>query len=159
MSKDRSALRKCVLGLAWWLCPLLACAQEPIPSPRPTPAGSAPVGQAPAPVPPPVAIPPGQLLAPRPVLPAPVPRAPGPTPAPLNPTLMDGGLPAKPSPKVDPQELQRLLNRLKNERDALSAERTAASEVLGDDDSNAEQIAQLRLRLGEYLSRLGVRRF
>lgn len=131
MSMDRSTVRKSVLALAWWLCPLLACAQEPVPPPRP-----------PAPAPS------GQLPPPRPVLPAPAPVAPSPAPAPLNPTILDNGLPAKPPPKVDPQELQRLLHRLKNERDALNAERTAASEVLGADDSNAEQIAQLRLRLG-----------
>lgn len=158
MSKDRYAVRKSVLGLAWWLCPLLVWAQEPVPAPRPMPSAPAPAGQSPGPAPP-AAMPPRQLPPPRPVPPAPVSGTPSPTPAPLNPTILGSSLPAKPSPKVDPQDLLRLLNRLKAEREALNAERTAAAQVLSDDDSTAEQIAQLRLRLGQYLSRLGVRRF
>lgn len=141
---ERSVWRKPVLGLACWLCPLVAFAQEPVPAPRPV---------APAPVPP------GQLPAPRSVAPVPPTGKLLPAPAPLNPAIVGNGLPTKPSSKADPQEVLRLLNRLKAEREALATERTAAAQALTDDDFGAERMAQLRLRLGEYLSKLGARRF
>jgi hypothetical protein len=60
---------------------------------------------------------------------------------------------------VDPEAIQRLLARLKAERNALSAERTAAAEALADDEGTDERMAQLRLKLAEYLGKLGARRF
>lgn len=139
---DRYTLMKYIFGLGWWLLPVLLFAQEPIPAPRPLPPGP---------------MRPVQLPAPRPV--SPPPGNPPTPPAPLNPALLDNGLLAKPPAKVDPQEIQRLLKRLKAERHALNAERTAATQALADDESSDERMAQLRLRLGAYLSKLAAQRF
>lgn len=65
-------------------------------------------------------------------------------------------LPLKtPSPGIDPEELQRRLTRLRIERERLNAERGSIAQALTENEPNPEKMAELQLRLGELLGRLG----
>jgi tetratricopeptide (TPR) repeat protein len=86
-----------------------------------------------------------------------------PAPAPAATSQVAEPKPALPQkvfvPKVDPVDVQRRLSRLKTEREGLKSERAVAVQVLEANEPTPENIAQLRLRVGQLLGRLATRNF